>query len=216
MAGKTLLQVERQSILALNALHGVVILPPNDADYYVAALAASSIVVGTALTLNGGRRGFGGASSINATIVNATSYTSGDSVTFEIEGLDEYYERAKERITLTNPATTARTVGVFARVDTITPVAKAQLAGATPTISLGIGDDTASPAILFPHPLPGQAFANVLFNTLAAAPVLLAPSASAGQTIDGIPGRYLVLNFAAAAMRAAGYTFLNVTNPAIR
>ena len=230
MSGFQLGRLERQSLIALAALRPTLILPPNRFDYYVVATASNVIVVGTplALRVTGGggtagtvRRGFGWASSVHMSIGTATSYAGGDSLTLEIRGLDEFMEPAVERITLTNPALTARSVGCFSRVDSITPVAKVGLAGATPTIGVGIGDggrsgDAGLPQILVPHLLPSLSHLSVLFSTIAATPVLLQAVGLAGTTEEGLPGRYLVMDFAAADMRTVGVTFMNVERSVLR
>jgi len=218
MAGNTINQTERQSILSHFTLHGSITLPPHDNDFYATAVAGNLLVPGFAFTLL--RQGFGWAS--NVWLTN-TAHTTGpepldtnDFVTVNVIGVDENYDPVNELITLSQAnqsllgGTTAAAWGnvCFSRIDSATVVASNGLvAGETIALGIGLEGGVTTPAIRVPHLLPGRAATNVRFQTIAASPTVLNPAAAVGTTSDGLPGRYLTLNYGAVAMRTAAVVF---------
>lgn len=220
MAGHTINQAERQSVLSHFALHGSITLPPHDNDYYATAVAGNLLVAGFAFTLL--RQGFGWASNVwlTNTAHGSDPLDSGDFVTVNVVGVDENYDPVNELITLSqaNQSTLGGTLAAawgnvcFSRIDSATVVAMNGLtSGETIALGVGLEGGVTTPAIRIPHLLPGRSATSVRFQTIAAAPTVINPAAAVGTTADGLPGRYLTVNYGAVAMRAVNPLFIGLS-----
>lgn len=224
MAGHTINQTERQSILSHFTLHGSLFLPPHDNDFYATAVAGNLLVPGFAYTLL--RQGFGWAS--NVWLTNTAHATdpldAGDFVTVNIVGVDENYDQINELLTLSTTAQSTLggtlaavwTNACFSRIDSATVTASNGLvAGETISLGIGLEGGVTTPAIRIPHPLPGRPATAARFQTVAASPVIINPAAAVGVTVDGLPGRYLTVNYGANAMRSVAVLFPGVSRDGI-
>lgn len=203
----TLRDLKPDSSIGQMGLHQLLLMPPNVEDCFAAAVAASTLAVGAGFNLDaaGNCHSWGGASSVHLNVGAVGDLSTNDVFEIEIIGFDERQEPASERLRLVGGATPAVTDQVRSNFcySYITSAIVTEKSGvSTATFALGVGNSVGGPStapfIRVPHPYPGMPYQNlglVQNGTDPGAAQAITIQGMSGTSIDGLPGRYLELNY---------------------